>query len=382
MEADRESQATADILIVDDTPANLQFLATLLKTRGYKTRAALNGELALQAIRNHPPDLILLDVHMPDIDGIEICKRIKTDPAYSDIPIIFVSGEHETHNKIKAFSSGGVDYITRPFQIDEVFARVSTHLDLRNQRVQLRNTMKRMQELETLRDNLVHMLIHDLRNPLWAIESSLELIKTFEAASVSPKIATYLAETQTYTGNMIEMINSILDVNKMESGHLKLDLTNCDLVDLCRQVIRSMEPMRHSRSLTMNAAASPVHAVIDKGLIRRLLINLISNAFRATREASGKITLNFHCANNFIRINVADNGRPIPVEEHPKIFEKYAQANSVLSGEGRYLPGLGLPFCKLVAEAHGGRVGIQTIPGSVNIFWVELPVTGPLPGLA
>lgn len=379
MKSVTEIQSTADILIVDDTPANLQFLATMFKARGYKTRAALNGQLAIQAIQNQPPDLILMDVRMPDIDGIEVCRRIKADPALADIPVIFVSGEDSHRSKVEAFSSGGVDYITRPFQIDEVISRVSTHLDLRKQREQLRNTLLRMQELETLRDNLIHMIIHDLRNPLWAINSYLELIKTDEEESLSPKTITFLTEMQAHSSNMIGMINSILDVNKMEEGLLILNLSDANLIDLCRQAISSVDPVKQSRSLVMAAHASPINIRLDVGLIRRLLSTLISNAIRATRDEGGRITLSINCTNDFIRIDIEDNGRPIPTEEHLTIFGKHAQAHSVLNGKGRNSPGLGLPFCKLVAEAHGGHVGIRSTSESGNIFWIELPVSGPPP---
>lgn len=378
MKNDHDSPIPADILIVDDTPANLQFLAAMFKMRGYTTRAALNGELAIHAIKNKLPDLILLDVRMPDIDGIEVCKRIKADPAFADIPIIFVSGEDEPQNKVKAFSSGGVDYITRPFHVEEVISRVTTHLDLRKQREQLRNTMRRMQELETLRDNLIHTIIHDLRNPLWAIESYLELIKVDEADSLSPKVALFLSETQSHTCNMIDMINSILDINKMEGGTLPLNLANSDLVDLCGQVIRSVEPMRRSRSLGV-AAYPPIHAIIDVGLVRRLLTTLIANAIRTTRDEGGRITLSLVPSKGFIRISVEDNGALIPIEEQKQIFDKFAQSNFALNGSGRYSPGLGLPFCKLVAEAHGGRIGIENAPDSGQIFWVDLPINGPPP---
>jgi signal transduction histidine kinase len=376
MAPEQEHHDAADILIVDDTPANLQFLASMLKMKGYKTRAALNGELALQAIRNKTPDLILLDVHMPDIDGIEVCRRIKADPNHADIPVIFVSGELEAINKVKAFSSGGVDYITRPFQIDEVLSRVSIHLDLRKQREQLRDTMRRMQELEQLRDSLIHMIIHDLRNPLWSIESYLELIKTEEAVRHSPGVVTFLNEAQVQTSHMIDMINSILDVNRMESGSMTLTLTACDLIDLCRQVVQSMEPLRRSRTLTLESSV-PAITLIDVSLIRRLLTNLLANAIRSTREEGGQITLSIHPAQGFIRINVADNAPAIPEAEHAAVFSKYAQAHSAISGKGRYAPGLGLPFCKLAAEAHGGRVGIDANPHSGNIFWIELPLAGP-----
>jgi len=377
METEQQNPHTANILIVDDTPANLQFLAAMFKLRGYKTRAALNGELALLAIKNEPPDLILLDVHMPDIDGIEVCKRLKADPLTTDIPIIFVSGEHEVQNKVKAFSSGGVDYITRPFQIDDMISRVSTHLDLQKQRAQLRETLMKMQELEVLRDSFVHMIIHDLRNPLWGIESYLELIKSDESVSLSPKITKYLVEAQLHTTNMIDMINSILDVNRMESATLTLDLMNTDLVDLCNQVIRGMEPMRRSRAITLDTQVSPANAMIDVGLIRRLITNLVSHAIRATPEKEGQINLSILQINDVIRINVTDNGYPILTEEHHNIFEKYAQANIALSGKGLNAPGLGLPFCKLAAEAHKGRIGIEKAAHAGNTFWLELPIAGP-----
>lgn len=376
MKLDSEKQNAADILIVDDTPANLQFLASLLKMKGHKTRAALNGELALQAIRNQSPDLILLDVHMPDIDGIEVCRRLKAEPATADIPVIFVSGEHEMQNKVKAFASGGVDYITRPFQIDEVLSRVSIHLDLRKQREQLRHTLRHMQELEHLRDNLIHMIIHDLRNPLWSIESYLELINSVEAAQHSPEIVTYLRDAQAQTSSMIDMINSILDINRMENNSLDLHRTECDLIDLCRQVIQNVEPMRQSRILTLEAAA-PAITLINVSLIRRLLTNLITAAIQATRAEGGRISLSTRPVNGFLRINIADNAPPIPVEEHHSVFSKYEQAHSVLSGKGRYAPGLGLPFCKLAAEAHGGRIGIEASADAGNVFWVELPLAAP-----
>ena len=372
MKLNTETGNAADILIVDDTPANLQFLASLLKMKGHKTRAALNGELALQAIRNQSPDLILLDVNMPDINGIELCRRIKAEPATANIPVIFVSGEHEMQNKVKAFAAGGVDYITRPFQIDEVLSRVSIHLDLRKQRERLRHTLRRMQELEQLRDNLIHLIVHDLRNPLWSIESYLELINTVEAAQNSPQVVTYLRDARAQTSCMIDMINSILDVNRMESRSLDLHRTECDLIDLCRQVVQSMEPLRQSRLLTLEEAA-PAITMINVSLIRRLLTNLITAAIQATREEGGRITLSAQTLNGFIRINVTDNAPPIPAEEYPYVFSKLDQAHSALSGKGRYSPGLGLPFCKLAAEAHGGRVGIEALPEAGNVFWVDLP---------
>ena len=164
------------ILVVDDNAANVQLLVGMLKDRGYKVRAALSGKLAIQAVQNNPPDLILLDVNMPEMNGYEVCERLKSDESTRDIPIIFVSALHETLDKVKAFGVGGVDYITKPFQFQEVEARVRTHLELCRQRREIRESYARLRQLEKLRDDLVHMIAHDLRNPLTAVSGYLDLV--------------------------------------------------------------------------------------------------------------------------------------------------------------------------------------------------------------
>lgn len=375
MQKAKEITPIPDILIVDDTPANLQFLAALFKTKGFQTRAALNGKLALMAIQMRPPDLILMDVHMPDINGIDLCKRIKANPSLTDIPVIFVSGEHEPVNKVKAFASGGVDFITRPFQTDELISRVTTHLNLKKQQEQLRSTMLRMQELEVLRDNLVHMIIHDLRNPLFSIENYLELIIADEAHALTPRATEFIRETQVQTNIMIELINSILDVNRMEAAPIKLNLERCDLGLLCQRVSEAMAPLKHLRSLNFAPPGSPIMVDIDTGLIRRVMTNLITHAIQATRDDdTGRISIGLTAGKDSVRISVCDNGRPIPPQEHPAVFEKYSQADSALTGTGRYAPGLALPFCKLAVAAHGGRIGIQSQAETGNTFWFELPL--------
>jgi two-component system sensor histidine kinase/response regulator len=126
-----------NILLVDDTPSNLQLLLQLLKDRGYRIRVATSGKLALQAVQHEPPDLILLDVNMPELNGYEVCERLKADPAWAEIPVIFISAMSETLDKVRAFGAGGVDYVTKPFQFEEVEARVATHLELRRQKREL-----------------------------------------------------------------------------------------------------------------------------------------------------------------------------------------------------------------------------------------------------
>src|ERR1035437_6404886 len=162
MTATKQQQAP-NILMVDDTPANLLLLEKMLMERGYKARPVLSGKLALLAARTEPPDLILLDIAMPEMNGYEVCEQLKADAALKDIPVIFISALNETIDKVKAFGVGGVDYVTKPFQFEEVYARVQTHLQLRR--------------LEKLRDDLTHMVVHDLRNSLKVICGFLEMLE-------------------------------------------------------------------------------------------------------------------------------------------------------------------------------------------------------------
>jgi two-component system sensor histidine kinase/response regulator len=170
-------QEAPDILVVDDTPANLELLFGMLKDSRYKIRAAISGELALQAARNDPPDLVLLDITMPVMDGYEVCRRLKADEKLKDIPVIFLSALNEPMDKVKAFGIGGADYITKPFQLEEVRVRMETQIELRRQKHALQESYDKLRELEEMRDDLTHLIIHDLRTPLTCIRGYLELIE-------------------------------------------------------------------------------------------------------------------------------------------------------------------------------------------------------------
>ncbi len=164
------------ILIVDDTPANLQLLARMLADRGYHVRPVLDGQLALASVEAEPPDLILLDIRMPEMNGYQVCERLQADPRTSQIPVIFLSAMDALEDKVKAFRAGGVDYVTKPFQIEEVSARVETHLTLSRLREQLQQTNARMAaELQLAREVQRSFLPHDL--PVldsWQVAAKLE----------------------------------------------------------------------------------------------------------------------------------------------------------------------------------------------------------------
>jgi len=343
------------ILIVDDTPANVLLLVRMLTQRGYNVQPVLSGKLALQAARAEPPDLILLDITMPEMNGYEVCAQLKSDAALKAIPVIFISALNETIDKVKAFNAGGVDYVTKPFQFEEVYARIQTHLRLRG--------------LEKLHDDLTHMLVHDLRNPLSVIFIFLDILEFKEAANLSAGTRSFVTLARHSAEELRNMISSILDVSKMGAGEMKLQREPCDLATLIRSVVAATQPLPGNRTVTLAAPDSPSAVTADVSLMRRVLQNLLSNALKYT-PIGGAVRIVVTPSGREVRIAITDTGPGIAPEYHQRIFEKFGQGND---GNNRLGTGLGLTFCKLAVEAHDGRIGVDSAVGQGSTFWLVLP---------
>ena len=365
-------QALAEILIVDDTPANLQLLSGMLREQGYKVRPVPSGKLALQVAQIEPPDLILLDILMPEMNGYEVCEKLKADERLKEIPVIFISALSETMDKVKAFSVGGVDYVTKPFQFEEVHARVRTHLELRRQRRELQKSYDQLKELASVRDGMTHMIAHDMRSPLSLIGTLFQTLEKGETKKMSEKNRQLVRTGALSTERLLQMVDSLLDINKLESGHEELNLTDCDLTDLSRRILHDYEPLRENRRFIFDAQSLPVHVICDSDLISRVIRNLFMNALKFTPQ-SGTIRIEVEsteCAGKkkCARVSVHDNGLGIPSHYIPKIFDKFVQVES-----REYSTGLGLTFCKLAVEAHGGLIGVESEEGKGSTFWFTLP---------
>jgi len=370
------SRNTPSILMVDDISTNLELLSGMLQGQGYKVRAATSGELALQAVHSDPPDLILLDINMPEMNGYEVCAELKSDERLKDIPVIFLSALNETMDKVRAFGIGGVDYITKPFQLEEVEARVKTHLELRRQKRRLQENYDKLEELEKLRDGLVHMLVHDLRTPLTVIAGYHELIKEDPKNTLSAESIGYIADAAEATERIIKMVSDVLDTSKLEEGKMKLAVAECDLSSLLEEVISEVKSLLGGREVRFTPPETPAAVRADRELISRVIQNLLGNAIKFAPEHGGLLLLGVQTSGNRVRVSFEDNGPGVAPEYRRKIFEKFAQGE-LRAGNQRYSTGLGLTFCKLAVEAHGGNIGVDSKEGKGSTFWFELPVSGP-----
>jgi signal transduction histidine kinase len=275
-----------------------------------------------------------------------------------DIPVIFISALNETLDKVKAFHVGGVDYLTKPFHFEEVYARIQTHLLLHR--------------LEKLRLDLTHMVVHDLRNPLTVICYFLDLLEMDEGQNLSASARKLVPSVRRCAEELRNMISSILDVSKMEAGEMALHRELCDLNVLIRDVVDSTQPLPDDRSVTFEDAGSVLTVRVDSGLIRRVFQNLLSNALKYT-PMGGVVRIVAHANLAEIRVAITDMGRGIAPEYHQQIFEKFGQ---VEVGNNRQGTGLGLTFCKMAVEAHGGHIGVESEVGKGSTFWITLPCPG------
>lgn len=369
-----EPALTAEILIVDDTPANLHLLAAMLKERGHKVRPVPSGKLALQAARRAQPELILLDINMPEMNGYEVCMELKADPQLAEIPVIFISANTDTMDKVKAFAIGGVDYVTKPFQFDEIEARVETHLKIRRLQLRLHDSNEQLHALEQHKADLTNMLVHDLRTPLTSILSGLMTMDSFGGLNDLQQeiISMGIQGGQTLLG----MINDLLDISKMEDGSVKLTLEQLSPAELVSAALQQVQALAQGKGLVLQTDIAPELPMlnVDRDKVQRTLTNLLGNACKFT-PGGGTITVAVRRAveENAVLFAIHDTGEGIPHEAFKRIFEKFGQVETRKAGHNQST-GLGLTLCKMAVEMHGGRIWVESEPGEGSTFLFTLPL--------
>ncbi len=380
--ADRPVETRADILVVDDTPANLRLLERLLSRAGFQIRPAADGPSALAAATASPPDLILLDVDMPEMNGYEVCRALKAEPLLAAIPVLFLSALGQTEDKLAAFEAGGVDYITKPFHLEELRARISTHLELRQLRKELewRNAEldernRRLGELENLRHDLVHMVAHDMRSPLMGVSGYLELLE-LDQQTLAGEHREFVARALESARALVRQVDAMLDADRLESSRLPLQLGEHDLDDLLERAVATFGPIGTRRIHRRPRADRDARAQCDAELVLRVAANLISNALVYSEESEPVEVEAVPGREGHWRVEVRDRGPGVPEELRDRLFDKYV-GKGAARGRTRSM-GLGLAFCKLAVEAHRGTIGFDSAPDTGTTFWFELPVLGPV----
>ncbi|MBT3231985.1 MAG: hybrid sensor histidine kinase/response regulator [Calditrichaeota bacterium] len=374
---DKKQKST--ILVVDDEPANIHVLMGTLKN-DYAILAATNGQKALEfAARTPTPDLILLDIMMPEMDGYEVCRRLKENPDTSDIPVIFITAMTEIENKTKGFELGAVDYITKPFDPREVEIRVRTHITFKHAKEELerhhqvlKQSYSALQKAETARDSLTHMIVHDMRTPLNGIQGYIDMILILHKDKLDESILHDLKGAKTNASKLIEMVSSLLDLNRLESGQMPVDMKENDLVQTIRDAVLILGIQADYVNLIFEPGEDQILGSFDVDLTRRIIVNLLSNAIKFTPKGDD-VLIEIKKLDTELEISIIDSGPGIPIDLQQIIFEKFGQAEVKKSQKG-YSSGIGLAFCKMAVEAHGCQIDVDSELGKGSRFFFRVPL--------
>jgi len=353
------------ILIVDDTAANLGVLVDVIESAGWETRVAEDGASAMEQMEFGLPDLILLDVMMPEMDGFETCRRIKAQPKFQSIPIIFMTALSDVADKVRGLNAGAVDYITKPFHHEEVLARVRTHMEI----VRLR---RKLEEQNSLKDRFMQIATHDLRNPLASVIMASELLLHMcnEQYGQSGEMKEMLRHIILDAERMNEMIGSFLDFRKAASNNINVKIGLLNLSSLVPAIAENHASQANNKSisLVLDIPDGFTECSGDYNRTHQVVTNLISNAVKYT-PSGGCVTLRLRADESFVRLDVADTGPGVPEKERERLFTEFAvTSNRPTAGETS--TGLGLWIARKMSEAQGGSVGADFPESGGSVFWV------------
>ena len=373
------------ILIADDVPANVELLIDQLHTLGYRTVTAQDGPSAVAACFEHRPELAILDVSMPAGDlgvddrstGFEVCRRIKRDARSARIPVIFVTALNDTTDRVKAIEAGGDDFLTKPHNRMVLGARVRSLLKLKAATDALEDSYRKLRELEKVRDDLMKMIVHDLKTPLTSIIATLEMLADGDLGAVTGSQQDALRDTENKAQELLHLIEDLLEVARIEETSISLDLEPLDPGSLVHEIMNdwTLRLQQERASTTIEVAPDVPPFPGDRSLLKRVFGNLIQNSLIHSSTAV-ELRIFARTDPRGVLFTVADNGPGIPPQYHEVIFHKFERVKTPNVPRVRS-SGLGLAFCRLVVEAHGGRIWVQSAEGAGSAFHILFPVRPP-----
>lgn len=359
------------MLVVDDNEYNRELLRDLLSDHSYEIAVATDGKEALTKAAEAPPDVVLLDIMMPKLDGFEVCRRLKADPATASIPVLMITGLGERNNRLKGIDAGADEFLTKPVDVHEVALRVRNAVRTKRLHDSLQEELTRATELAEERDSLTHMIVHDMRGPLAVVHGYHQLFLKRGKEQAGEKPHRWITSAEESCRELTAMASSLLDVSRLESAQMPVVWKESDLGAILRRAADSCAVVQGAPMIRVDLPPDPPTVACDSALIGRTVMNLVGNAIRFTPR-DGSIVIGLRCNAASVQISVADSGAGIAPQHHRTIFEKFRQAPSE-NGPQEHTTGLGLTFCKLAVEAHGGTIGVESEIGKGSTFWFEIP---------
>ncbi len=370
------------ILAVDDSPDNLFLIETILDDPTYAITSVNSGQAALEIVCKAPPDVILLDVMMPELDGYEVTRMIRQEPDLPYMPILLITA-HDQSSLVQGLDAGADDFIRKPVDVNELRARVRSLL-------RLKRSMDAQTHMMRQRDDFVARLTHDLRTPLVAANRMLKLCRDGTFGPVAVDTDQALASIIDSNNHLLSMVNTLLEVYRHEAGHKTLTRSPVNLLALAETVVQELNPLAIAKGLTCQLVTQPpptsapcLWGVTGDYLeLRRVVTNLVDNAIKFTDRGSITVTLSQSqqlppeiaeqplpsTTNTWFLLSVEDTGMGISTADQAEIFQWFRQGNHRRAGHG-----LGLHLTQRIAKLHGGLIGVTSTPGQGSCFTLYLP---------
>ncbi len=368
-----------EILVVDDTPESLKLLVDLLMDEGYRVRPTMDPKLALESALSNPPELILLDVRMPGMDGFELCQRLKQATCTEQVPIIFVSALQELHERVRGFEAGGVDFITKPIQREEVLARVSAQLELSRMRQSLEKRSQelaaanqKLQDLDKLKSMFIASVSHELRTPLNAIISFSGILLREILGGLNERQRDSLERIDRAGKHLFSLITDVIDISKIEAGRSDVYPETFALQELVDEALNTIHPQAETKGLTVTVSAVTWPVLhTDRRRLLQCLVNLLGNAVKFTEK--GGVTVLVSDTGEAVAVAVRDTGIGIAEGDRPKLFKAFERLDSHLRVKAGGT-GLGLYLTrKLVTDFLHGEISVMSSPGEGSTFCLTVP---------
>ncbi len=360
------------ILVLDDNPENLKVIGNILEENNFEPAVFLNSQRAMASLLEEKPELILLDIMMPDIDGYQFCRKIKNDPSLSHIPVIFLTAKTEPLDIVKGFEAGGVDYVTKPFNSAELLARVRTHLELKF-------TREGLQALNHTKDKFFSIIAHDLRNPLQCLLLAADLLQNdyerFDDSKRKEFIRTF------YDNSLLlsTLLENLLNWAQSQTGSIAIKPGKIDVQTLIDESIALLSESAHKKNITLSSCATPGTTIYaDPNMLRSVLRNLVSNAIKFTHP-SGSVTITTQSLpdSHQIKITVTDTGIGINPQALTDLFRLDLRKNTPGTANEKGT-GLGLLLCQEFVKKNNGTIHVTSQPGQGTSFTITLPTYNPV----
>ncbi len=360
------------VLVVDDNPVNPRLLTSILHGANYQVLTAGNAEEALQLIENQVPDIILLDVMMPGMDGFSLCRKLKSDDKFADIPLIFITSLSQQEDIVEGFNAGGNDYIVKPFNRQELLARVRNHLHMYNMLRENKRLIALSEDASRSKTEFLASMSHEIRTPMNAIIGMAEVLND---TTLTEEQRDFVRIFRTAGESLLAIINDILDLSKIEAGQTESENIDFHLPSLLDSVASILSVRATERNVNISI---DIHPDIPSGLrgdptrLRQILINLIGNGVKFTENGTVEIFVKKDSETELL-FSVKDDGIGIPADKQQLIFESFTQADSMTTRKYGGT-GLGLTICQKLTRLLGGEIWLNSEPGVGSTFFFTFPL--------